>query len=109
MSGRVDLLQKHLEEARVASVLAAELYRAALASFGGATSPLPADACAYGILAWFKENVAKLPEFVGGAMDFGALSCAMNLCKTLGKLSFTHFAGLKGRKEFEGPSELGET
>ena len=51
MSGRVDLLQKHLEEARVASVLAAELYRAALAGYGGATSPLPADASAYGILS----------------------------------------------------------
>ena len=93
----------------VAGVAAAELYRTTLAGFGGATSPLPADASAYGILAWFKENVAKMPKFVGGAMDFGALSCAMNLCKTLGKLSFTHFAGLKGRKEFEGPSELGET
>jgi len=98
-----------LEEARVAGVAAAELYRVALAGFSGATSPLPADASAYGILAWFKENVAKLPEFVGGAMDFGALLCATNLCKTLEKLGCTHFAGLKGRREFEGPLELGET
>ena len=41
-------------------------------------------------------------------MDFGALSCATNLCKTLGKLGCTYFAGLKGRREFEGPSKLGE-
>ena len=79
----------------------------ALAGFGGATSPLPADAFAYGILAWFKENVVKLPEFVRGAMDFGALLCATNLCKTLGKLGCMHFVGLKGRREFEGPSKLG--
>lgn len=41
-------------------------------------------------------------------MDFGALSCATNLCKTLGKLGCMHFVGLKGRREFEGPSELSE-
>jgi hypothetical protein len=42
-------------------------------------------------------------------MDFGALSCAMNLCKTLGKLDCSHFAVLKSWRDFEGPSELGET
>jgi len=41
-------------------------------------------------------------------MDFGALSYAMNLCKTLGKLGCMHFVGLKGQREFEGPLELGE-
>ena len=40
LSAQVDLLQKHLEEARVAGVSATELYQAALAGFGGATSPL---------------------------------------------------------------------
>ena len=70
---------------------------------------MSANASAYGILAWFKENVAKLPEFVRGAIDFCVLSCATNLCNTLGKLGCTHFVGLKGRREFEGPSKLGET
>ena len=42
-------------------------------------------------------------------MDFGALLCATNLCKTLGKLGCRYFARLKGRREFEGPLELGET
>ena len=42
-------------------------------------------------------------------MDFGALSCATNLCKTLGKLRCTHFVGLQGQREFEGPLKLGET
>ena len=32
-----------------------------------------------------------------------------NLCKNLGKLGCMHFVGLKGRREFEGPSKLGET
>ena len=54
-----------------------------------------------------KSNFAKLPEFVGGAVDFGALSCATNLCKTLGKVGCTHIISLKEQKEFEGPSKLG--
>ena len=51
LSAQIDLLNKHLEEAQVASVLAVQLYRMALAGFGGATSPLPADASTDGILA----------------------------------------------------------
>ena len=42
-------------------------------------------------------------------MDIGALSCATNLWKTLGKLGCAHFAELRSRREFEGPSELRET
>lgn len=95
LSAQVELLQKRLEEARVAGLAAVELYQAALGGFGGTTSPLPADASALSIFGWFKENVAKLPEFVGGAVDFGALSCATNLCKTLGKLGCSHFASLR--------------
>ena len=53
-----------------------------------------------------KSSFAKLPEFIGGAVDFGALSCATNLCKTLGKVGYTHAISLKEGEEFEGPSEL---
>ncbi|CAD6253235.1 unnamed protein product [Miscanthus lutarioriparius] len=86
LGAQVELLQKRLEDARAASVAVAELF------FG-----------------WFKENLAKLPDFIGGAMDFGALSCTTNLCKTLGRMGCSHFVGLKGRKDLDGPSELGET
>lgn len=106
---QVEVLQKWLEDARAAGVAAAELYQSALASFGGTTSPLPIDASALGVFGWFKENLAKLPDFIRGAMDFGALSCATNLCKTLGRMGCSHFASLKGRKDLDGPSELGET
>ena len=51
LSAQIDLLNKHLEEAQVASVLGVDLYQTALAGFGGATSPLLADASIYGILA----------------------------------------------------------
>ena len=106
---QVELPQRHLEEACVAGVTTAELYQAALGGFGGATSQLPSDASALGIFAWFKENITRLPDFVGGAMDFGVLSCAMNMCKTLGKMGCAHFPELRSQREFEGPSELGET
>jgi hypothetical protein len=59
------------------------LYTQALGQFGGITSPLPSDPSAYSILAWLKSNFAKLPDFVGGAVDFGALSAATNFSKML--------------------------
>jgi hypothetical protein len=37
---------------------------------------LPSDPSAHGIFSWMKSNFAKLPGFVGGAVDFGALSSA---------------------------------
>jgi len=86
LSMQIDLLNKRLEEARAAGLSVAEMYQSALASFGGVTSPLSADASAYGVFTWLKANFAKLLEFVGSTMDFGALSYATNLCKTLGKL-----------------------
>ena len=51
LNAQVGLLNKRLEEVRVAGVSTIELYWMALAGFGGETSPLPADASAYGIVA----------------------------------------------------------
>lgn len=104
---QVGLLTKQLEEAKTTGLAAAEMYHAALADFGGVTSSLPADASAFTIFGWTRSNFVKLPEFVGGAMDFAALSCDTNLSKTLGKVGCTHVVSLKEREEFEGPSELG--
>jgi hypothetical protein len=82
-----------LEEARVARITTAELYQAVLGGFGGATSPLPSDASALCIFSWFKGNIARLPEFVKGAMDFGALSCAKSIqdAREVGLLPFCWF------------------
>lgn len=55
-----------------------------------------------------KSNLAKLPSFVGGAVDFRALSSATNLSKTLIKSGCSHVEVLKDRKEFESPTYLGE-
>lgn len=55
-----------------------------------------------------KSNFAKLLTFVGGAIDFGALSSATNLTKTLIKSGYGHVEALKVRKDFESPVDLGE-
>jgi hypothetical protein len=46
-------------------------------------SSLPSDPSAFNILSWMKANFEKLPDFVGGAVDFGALASATNLSKML--------------------------
>ena len=56
-----------------------------------------------------KSNVAKLPDFVGGAVDFGALSTATNISKMMAQLGCTHNEGLKEVTDIEGPATLGET
>jgi hypothetical protein len=61
----------------------AELYVGALERFGGSTSSLPSKPLALNIFSWMKANFLKLCDFVGGAVDFGALASATNLSKML--------------------------
>jgi hypothetical protein len=56
-----------------------------------------------------KSNFAKLLDFMGGAIDFGALSTAMNFSKMLTQSGYTHTKGLKEKKDIKDPAELGET
>jgi len=77
LGAQVALLTKRLEEVKVVGLSAVGLYINALAVFGGVASSLPSDPSAHGIFSWMKSNFAKLPGFVGGAVDFGALSSAM--------------------------------
>lgn len=56
-----------------------------------------------------KSNFAKWLDFVIGTVDFGALSSATNLSKTLSKLGCTHVKHLREKKDFQSPAELGES
>jgi hypothetical protein len=49
----------------------------------GSTSLLPSDPSAFNIFSWMKPNFLKLPDFVGGAVDFGVLASATNFSKML--------------------------
>ena len=83
LKAQVELLTKRLEDSSVVGVAAAELYVGALEQFGGSTSLLPSEPSVLNLFSWMKANFVKLPDFVGGTMDFGALAFATNLCKIL--------------------------
>ena len=48
----------------------------------------------------------KLPDFVGGAVNFGALASATNLLKMLAQDGCLHTKDVKER-DLEGPADLG--
>lgn len=74
LGAQVDLLTKRLEEATPVGLSTAKLYINALGGFGVVTTSLPSKPSAYDLFSWMKSNFAKLLGFVGGAVDFGALS-----------------------------------
>ena len=55
-----------------------------------------------------KANFLKFPDFVGGAIDFGALASATNLAKMLAHDGCPHAKDVKER-DLEGPTDLGAT
>jgi hypothetical protein len=55
----------------------------AFEQFGGSTSLLPSDPLAFSIFSWMKAKFLKLTNFIGRAVDFGALASATNLSKML--------------------------
>ena len=77
------MLTKCLEDAKAIGLVAANLYIGALGQFGGVASSLPSDPSAYIIFSWMKSNFAKLLDFVGESVDFGALSTTTNFAKML--------------------------
>jgi hypothetical protein len=68
---------------------------------------LPEDPLALNIFTWLKSNLAKLPDFVVGAVDFGALTSATNFSKMLKQDGCSHIEGLMEKDDLEGPAELG--
>jgi hypothetical protein len=70
---QVGLLTKRLEAAKELGQTVVDMYIAALWQFGGSTSDLPEETSAFGLFAWLKAHLEKLPSFVGGTVDFGAL------------------------------------
>ena len=71
-------------------------------------SPLPSETSVFHIFSWMKANFLKLPDFVGGAINFGALASATNLWKMLAQDNCPHAKDVKER-ELDGPTDLGAT
>ena len=79
----MNLLTQRLEDAKELRVAATKLYVGTLEQFRGSTSALPTKPSAFNIFSWMKVNFVKLPDFIGGAIDFGALASATNFSKIL--------------------------
>ena len=77
------MLTKRLKDAKAIGLAIAELYMAALKQFEGSMSSLPSEPSAFNIFSWMKANFLKLPDFVGGAVNFGTLASATKLSKML--------------------------
>ena len=83
LKAQVDMLTKRLKDAKSVGLAIAKLYVGALEQFRGSTSLLPSMPSVFNIFSWMKANFLKLPDFVGGAFDFGALASTTNLSKML--------------------------
>ena len=83
LKAQVDMLTKRLKDTKAIGLEVAKLYVGALEQFKGSTSSLPSEPSAFNIFSWMKANFLKLPDFVGGAFDFGALASTTNLSKML--------------------------
>jgi hypothetical protein len=77
------MLTKRLEDAKAIGLVAVELYVGALEQFGGSMSSLSSELSAFNSFSSMKANFLKPPNFIGGAVYFGALASATNLSKML--------------------------
>jgi hypothetical protein len=84
------------------------MFVAALGQFGGSTSDMPEEPITFNLLSWLKAHVKKLPAFVGGAADFGALAGGTNYVKMLARGGCIHTEIIK-KEKLSGPFDLGET
>jgi hypothetical protein len=69
---------------------------------------MPEEPTTFSLLSWLKTHVEKLPAFVGGAADFGALAGTTNYAKMLARGGCTHIEIIK-KENLSGPSDLGAT
>ena len=67
-------MQAQLEEAEAQALAVLRLYHDIVSQFGSSTSALPQSRGVVAALAWLKSHIGKLPDFVDGAVDFGALA-----------------------------------
>lgn len=103
---QVNLLTKRLEDAKGIGLAVAKMYADTLEKFGGSTSLLPEEPLAFNLFSWMKAHFEKLPAFVGGAVDFGALASATSFAKMLAMEGCPHTTSIQERA-LEGPSSLG--
>jgi hypothetical protein len=105
---QVAILPERLEATKGLGLATTKMYVAALGQFGGSMSDMPKEPTAFNLLSWLKAHVEKLPAFVRGTADFGALAGATNYAKMLVRRGCTHTEFIK-KEKLSGPSDLGVT
>jgi len=83
------------------------IYSGSLAQFGGSTSALPPSGDVGASLAWLKSHISMLPDFVGGADDFGALAAVSSFARLLRREGCSH-AEAVAKEEFVSAEDVGE-
>ena len=83
------------------------LYTDSLAQFGGSTSAPPPSDDVGASLAWLKSHIRMLPNFVGGAVDFGALAAVSSFARLLRRGGCSQVEGV-AKEEFASAEDVGE-
>jgi len=84
------VVQKHMRKAEEEAAAVIGLYSGSLAQFGGSTSSPPTSSDVGASLAWLKSHISMLPDFVGGAVDFGALTTVSSFARLLRRGGCSH-------------------
>ena len=100
-------LQSRLQKAEVEAAAVVGLYTNSLAQFGGSTSAPPPSGDVGASLAWLKSHIRMLPDFVGGAVDFGALAAVSSFARLLRRGGCSHAEGV-AKEEFVAAEDVGE-
>ncbi|XP_021301870.1 uncharacterized protein LOC110429740 [Sorghum bicolor] len=100
-------LQTRIQKAEAEAAAIVELYADSLAKFGGSTSAPPPSGDVGAGLAWLKSHIRMLPDFVGGAVDFGALAAVSSFARLLRRGGCSHAEGV-AKVEFATAEDVGE-
>ena len=100
-------LQTRMQKAEAEAGAIVVLYTDSLARFGGSTSAPPASGDIGASLTWLKSHIRMLPDFVGGAVDFGALAAVSSFARLLRRGGCSH-AEEVAKEEFGSAEDVGE-
>ena len=101
------VLQTRMQKAEEEDAAVIGLYSSSLVQFGGSTSAPPTGSDVGASLAWLKSHISMLPDFVGGAVDFGALAAVSSFARLLRRGGCSH-AEEVAKEEFRSAEDVGE-
>jgi len=101
------MVQTRMQKAEEEAAAVIGLYSGSLAQFGGSTSAPPTSSDVGASLAWLKSHISMLPDFVDGAVDFGALAAVSSFARLFRRGGCSH-AEEVAKEEFASAEDVGE-